>query len=380
MRFGNDMITFEEAVAYLKDMPRFTVKKNPADSRDLKWFLKKIGNPEKDLRIIHVAGTNGKGSVCAYMSSILQAAGYRTAVFTSPHLVDMRERFAVNGEMISEEAFLQGFLAVWDALQETNSANTGDGQRGKKRHRNLYSTFMNTFSAWHYSVLQKKSPTTASLRPVWAGRLDATNYVDNKLLTVITRISLDHVQYLGDTTAKIAAEKAGILRPGVPVVYLDGDADASAVICRKASELGAIQIPVSKKDYTFLGFRKKYIDFSCALSIIIILVLLCILLHVTRWRMQRWLFGPWKCCFAVRTCLTAECVPQPGVPLWKRSDRESLAASGRDAWKKYFRRCTWMVRIMMTASGLFWIPWNRTAARRAGDCYLVWRRIRIAGI
>ena len=121
MRFGNDMITFEEAVAYLKDMPRFTVKKNPADSRDLKWFLKKLGNPEKDLRIIHVAGTNGKGSVCAYMSSILREAGYRTAVFTSPHLVDMRERFAVNGEMISEEAFLQEFLAVWDALQETNS-------------------------------------------------------------------------------------------------------------------------------------------------------------------------------------------------------------------------------------------------------------------
>lgn len=108
--------------------------------------------------------------------------------------------------------------------------------------------------------------------------------MDNKLLTVITRISLDHVQYLGDTTAKIAAEKAGILRPGVPVVYLDGDADASAVICRKASELGAIQIPVSKKDYTFLGFRKKYIDFPCALSIIIILVLLCIPLHATRWK------------------------------------------------------------------------------------------------
>ena len=80
MRFGNDMITFEEAVAYLKDMPRFTVKKNPADSRDLKWFLKKLGNPEKDLRIIHVAGTNGKGSVCAYMSSILREAGYRLSL------------------------------------------------------------------------------------------------------------------------------------------------------------------------------------------------------------------------------------------------------------------------------------------------------------
>lgn len=165
MRFGNDMITFEEAVAYLKDMPRFTVKKNPADSRDLKWFLKKLGNPEKDLRIIHVAGTNGKGSVCAYMSSILQEAGYRTAVFTSPHLVDMRERFAVNGEMISEEAFLQGFLAVWDALQETNLRILGTGSEGKKRHRNSFSTFMNTYSAWHYSVLQKKSRIIASLRP-----------------------------------------------------------------------------------------------------------------------------------------------------------------------------------------------------------------------
>ena len=164
MRFGNDMITFEEAVAYLKDMPRFTVKKNPADSRDLKWFLKKLGNPEKDLRIIHVAGTNGKGSVCAYMSSILHAAGYRTAVFTSPHLVDMRERFAVNGKMISEEAFLQVYCAVGDALQEANSVNPGV----LLLPRNLYSTFMNTFSAWHYSVLQKKSRITASLRPVWA--------------------------------------------------------------------------------------------------------------------------------------------------------------------------------------------------------------------
>ena len=380
MRFGNDMITFEEAVAYLKDMPRFTVKKNPADSRDLKWFLKKLGNPEKDLRIIHVAGTNGKGSVCAYMSSILREAGYRTAVFTSPHLVDMRERFAVNGEMISEEAFLQGFLAVWDALQETNSANTGDGQRGEEAPQEFVLNFYEYLFCMALLCFAEEKPDYCIIETGLGGRLDATNYVDNKLLTVITRISLDHVQYLGDTTAKIAAEKAGILRPGVPVVYLDGDADASVVICRKASELGAIQIPVSKKDYTFLGFRKKYIDFSLRSEYIIILVLLCIPLHATRWKMRHWQCGPWKCCFAVRTCLTAECVPQPGVPLWKRSDRESLAASGRDAWKKYFRRCTWMVRIMMTASGLFWIPWNRTAARRAGDCYLVWRRIRIAGI
>lgn len=262
MRFGNDMITFEEAVAYLKDMPRFTVKKNPADSRDLKWFLKKLGNPEQTLRIIHVAGTNGKGSVCAYMSSILQEAGYRTAMFTSPHLVDMRERFAVNGKMISEEAFLQGFLAVWNALQETNSANTGDGQREEKATPAFVLNFYEYLFCMALLCFAEENPDYCIIETGLGGRLDATNYVDNKLLTVITRISLDHVQYLGDTTEKIAAEKAGILRPGVPVVYLDGDADASAVICHKASELGAMQVPVSKKDYTFLGFRKKYIDFS----------------------------------------------------------------------------------------------------------------------
>lgn len=213
MRFGNDMITFEEAVAYLKDMPRFTVKKNPADSRDLKWFLKKLGNPEKDLRIIHVAGTNGKGSVCAYMSSILREAGYRTAVFTSPHLVDMRERFAVNGEMISEEAFLQEFLAVWDALQETNSANTGDGQRGEEAPQEFVLNFYEYLFCMALLCFAEEKPDYCIIETGLGGRLDATNYVDNKLLTVITRISLDHVQYLGDTTAKIAAEKAGILRP-----------------------------------------------------------------------------------------------------------------------------------------------------------------------
>ena len=239
--------SYEEAVAYLNDMPRFTVKK---DNRDFRWFLKKLGNPEQDLRIIHVAGTNGKGSVCAYMSSILKEAGYRTAVFTSPHLVDMRERFTVNGKMISEEAFLQVYRAVGDELQE--------GEEPPEFVLNFYEYLF----CMALLCFAEEKPDYCIMETGLGGRLDATNYVDDKLLTVITRISLDHVQYLGDTTAKIAAEKAGILRPGVPVVYLDGDADASAVICRKASELDAPQIPVSKKDYTFLGFRKKYIDFS----------------------------------------------------------------------------------------------------------------------
>ena len=377
MKFGNDMITFEEAVAYLKDMPRFTVKKNPADSRDLKWFLKKLGNPEKDLRIIHVAGTNGKGSVCAYMSSILQEAGYRTAVFTSPHLVDMRERFAVNGKMISEEAFLQVYCAVGDALQEANSVNPGVLLSGEEAAPEFVLNFYEYLFCMALLCFAEEKPDYCIIETGLGGRLDATNYVDNKLLTVITRISLDHVQYLGDTTAKIAAEKAGILRPGVPVVYLDGDADASAVICRKASELGAPQIPVSKKDYTFLGFRKKYIDFSLRSEYYNYISLT---LHtIARYQMENAALAV----RAVEVLFRSTDTEENGGRLYAGAGCpavEEIRASGRDAWRKCFRRCMWMVRIMMTASGLFWIPWNRTAARRAGDCYLVWRRIRIAGI
>ena len=246
-------------MAYLDGMPRFTVKKNPEDTRDLRWFLKELKNPEQTLRIIHVAGTNGIGSVCAYMRSVLEAAGYRTAMFTSPHLVDMRERFVVDGKMIPEEAFLRAFLAVRNGLQEVNSgAEPKENPSSMEFVLNFYEYLFCMALLW----FAEEKPDYCIIETGLGGRLDATNYVDNKLLTVITRISLDHVQYLGDTTAKIAGEKAGILRPGVPVVYLDGDVQASAVICRKASELGAMQIPVSKKDYTFLGFRKKYIDFS----------------------------------------------------------------------------------------------------------------------
>ncbi len=263
MKFGNDMITFEEAVAYLKDMPRFTAKKNPADNRDLKWFLKKLGNPEQNLRIIHVAGTNGKGSVCAYMSSILQEAGYRTAVFTSPHLVDMRERFTVNGKMISEETFLQVYRAVGDALQEANSVNLGALLPGGEAAPEFVLNFYEYLFCMALLCFAEEKPDYCIIETGLGGRLDATNYVDNKLLTVITRISLDHRTVPGRHTAKLLPKRQGY--PGARVFRWctwTGMPDASAAICRKASELVAPQIPVSKKDYTFLGFRKKYIDFS----------------------------------------------------------------------------------------------------------------------
>ena len=105
--------TFEEAVQYLYQIPRFTGKNSMEDT---KRFLHRLGDPDQSMQVIHVAGTNGKGSVCAYLRSILEAAGKRVALFTSPHLTDVRERFVVGGEMVSKEAFLDAFLRVYELV------------------------------------------------------------------------------------------------------------------------------------------------------------------------------------------------------------------------------------------------------------------------
>ena len=118
--------TFEEAVDYIESTPRFTKK---STMEQTKAFLHCLGDPDRKLRIIHVAGTNGKGSVCAYMNSILRAAGFKVALFTSPHLVDIRERFAVDGEMISKESFLRAFQHILDLVFQHESS----GQEGLER-------------------------------------------------------------------------------------------------------------------------------------------------------------------------------------------------------------------------------------------------------
>lgn len=105
--------TFEEAERYLNETPRFTAKNSMEDT---KRFLALLGNPDRKMKIIHVAGTNGKGSVCAYLRSILEKAGMRVAVFTSPHLVDIRERFVIEGEMVSRADFLNAFLDIYERL------------------------------------------------------------------------------------------------------------------------------------------------------------------------------------------------------------------------------------------------------------------------
>lgn len=241
--------TFEEAQDYIESIPRFTKKNTMEDTRK---FLHRLGDPDKKMHIIHVAGTNGKGSVCAYLSSILRTAGYKTALFTSPHLVDIRERFAVDGEMISREDFLRIFLKIYGMLDRM-ALEEGGGY-----HPSYFEYLF--FMAMVY--FGEKEPDFCILETGLGGRLDATNSVSRKELSVITHISLDHVEYLGDTVEKIAAEKAGILQAGAKAVFWDTCPETTEVFLGRASELGIFAQSVSEKDISFSNFNGKSIDFS----------------------------------------------------------------------------------------------------------------------
>ena len=244
-----EITTFEEAVDYLYDVPRFTSKNSIEDTRK---YLHSLGDPDRKMHIIHVAGTNGKGSVCAYLRCILEAAGKRVAVFTSPHLVDIRERFLLDGKMIEKQEFLDAFLQIyesleWDALQE---------------RRGYHPTFFEYLFFMAMLIFSKEEIDYCILETGLGGRLDATNAVSGKEISVITRISLEHVEYLGSTISEIAKEKAGIMQAGAPVIFTDGEQESTEVFTKTAAELGIKAYSVSNKDYAFLNFKNKTIDFS----------------------------------------------------------------------------------------------------------------------
>lgn len=247
--------SYTEAEHLLEEVPRFT-KKNPLE--DTRGFYEFIQNYEHGRycearlgRIIHVAGTNGKGSVCAFLESICRKSGYRTAMFTSPHLVTTRERFCIDGSMISEEAFLEAFNWLTDQIEQYRSVNS-----------EYCPTYFERLFFMGIYVFARADVKVTILETGLGGRLDTTNVVRCPAVCVITEIGLDHMAYLGDTIEQIAAEKAGILKVGVPVVFSDRKSAASAIICKKAQELGCACHCVSENDYKINEIQKKFIDFS----------------------------------------------------------------------------------------------------------------------
>lgn len=227
--------TVEEIDGYLNQIPRFSRDKHTLDT--LKQMLALLGDPQKGQRIIHVAGTNGKGSVCAFLSSILREAGASAAVFTSPHLLTVKERFSFDGRDVDDDLFFRAFTAVEDSLEVFEEQGLGH----PSYFEYLFLMFM---------VMVKEHPVDyVVLETGLGGRLDATNVVESPLVTVITSISLDHMEYLGDTVEKIAAEKAGIIKAGVPVVYDNTCREASRVIEEKAAEMNSAAYPVDSSSY-----------------------------------------------------------------------------------------------------------------------------------
>lgn len=226
-------MNYEEAVAYIDETPKFTTKNSLEHTREC---LRRLGNPQKKFRVIHVAGTNGKGSTCAFLTSVLREAGYSCGLFTSPHLVEINERFQINEKNIDNDTFLKAFHKV----KELSDQLVSEGIH--------HPTYFEMLFLMGMVIFAEAGVDYVTLETGLGGRLDATTAVEDPVACVITSISLDHMQYLGDTVAKIAGEKAGILVSGVPVIYDGNDGDAAEVIRNKAKELGCPAYEMKRQD------------------------------------------------------------------------------------------------------------------------------------
>lgn len=234
------------------DIPKFTKKNTLENTR--KWLCK-LGNPSMDKKVIHVAGTNGKGSVCNYLSALFLADGYSVGMFTSPHLVSMNERVRVNGAIIDKSCFLQAYYLLKQVI-ETELAE------GNSERKLAHPSFFEFLFLLAMLVFEKSKVDIVILETGLGGRLDATNVISKPWLTIITEIGMDHMQYLGNTKRKIAGEKAGIIKPGVPVIYGDRDEECTQIIRIQAEKMGSITYPVGKEDGIHQNLRNKGIDFS----------------------------------------------------------------------------------------------------------------------
>lgn len=239
---------YEQAEAYIYNIPKFTTKNGLEHTR---FVLKELGNPGMHKKIIHVAGTNGKGSVCAFLNQLLRHANKSVGMFTSPHLVSMCERVLVNGDMISENIFIEAYECVLQKIKELKSQDENFS----------HPTFFEFLFLMAMVVFEKSEVEYIILETGLGGRKDATNVV-NPVMTIITEIGLDHCQYLGDTKEKIAWEKAGIIKKQVPIVYLKEKEPAATVIEQRAQEKQAILCPLTQKNYHVEKSNHKKVAFS----------------------------------------------------------------------------------------------------------------------
>ena len=213
-------MNYQEAIEYIHSINWAFCK--PGLER-IEELCEKLGHPERKLKFIHVAGTNGKGSFCAMTESILRAAGYKTGLYTSPYIREFNERMQINGENISDSELVElteYIKPIADSMEDKP-------------------TEFELITAVAFEYFARNNCDVVVLEAGLGGRLDSTNIITTPVLSVITGIALDHTAILGDTVEKIAAEKAGIIKEGVPVIFGGEDDSASAVIERVAKARGS---------------------------------------------------------------------------------------------------------------------------------------------
>ncbi|MBZ5556129.1 MAG: bifunctional folylpolyglutamate synthase/dihydrofolate synthase [Acidobacteriia bacterium] len=250
-----------DPLSYLFSLEQFGIK---FGLDNISTLVARLGHPERAFRSIHIAGTNGKGSVTAMVDAAIRAAGHRSARYTSPHLVDLSERFVIDGRPVARESLVAAVADVRDAVD----ASRADGSLA------VQPTFFEVTTAVAFELFRRAGVDTAVLEVGLGGRLDSTNVV-SPMATAITSIALDHEQYLGSTLAEIAFEKAGIIKPGVPVVIGDLAPDAAVVIERVARERGAEVIRASAADAApfTIGLRGRHQVANAAVAVRILEVL-----------------------------------------------------------------------------------------------------------
>ena len=240
-------MNYEEAVAYIEETPKFTTKNKLEHTKEC---LRRLGNPQKQFQVVHVAGTNGKGSTCAFLTSVFREAGYSCGLFTSPHLVVINERFQINEKNIDNDTFLRAFEKVKKLADELVAEGS------------YHPTYFEFLFLMGMVIFADANVDYVILETGLGGRLDATTAVEEPSACVITSISFDHMQYLGNTIEAIAGEKAGIIVPGVPVIYDGNNPAAAGVIRARAQELGSPYFEVKREDTKIIRNTRAGIDFS----------------------------------------------------------------------------------------------------------------------
>ncbi len=216
-------MTYTDFIEWLEAVPMYGKKDG---FHNMEKLLARFDDPQDQIPVIHVAGTNGKGSCCAMLAQILRESGYSVGLFTSPHLVEYTERIQVDGKQIPKEEFLK----IGQEVKAAAEAIAAEGHN--------HATFFELITATAFVYFYRCEVDVIVLETGVGGRLDATSVVKEPKLCLITSISLDHTKVLGDTLPQIAGEKAGIIRPGAPVVLAENQSSVQAVVKAEADKNG----------------------------------------------------------------------------------------------------------------------------------------------